>query len=83
MTSGQMLFLNDSEIIQERRQAWRIKIYFGVGLAVSCYKLSSAMQVTQIIHFIEEACKCIAWCDTYTLVDWEINQRWCVPHMKA
>ena len=24
--------------IQERRQAWKIKIYFGVGLAVSCYK---------------------------------------------
>ena len=28
--------------IQERRQAWKIKIYLGVGLAVSCYKHSSA-----------------------------------------
>ena len=42
-------------IIQERRQAWKIKIYFGVGLAVSCYKHSSATHWWELMSSSEKA----------------------------
>ena len=36
-------------LIQERRQARKIEIYFGVGLAVSCYKHSLATLVYAVL----------------------------------